>query len=120
MLRNEVIQALLKEHCVIFPKADIKSQLLKLADEIDEMHASKGCLNYLEEKADCVICMIGLGRWCPRLSKELIRYFFAFYCKNAMERRILRKAIFKKWEKNKKRNWIMINGIYQHKEKEVL
>lgn len=106
---------ILEWHKKTFPKADIKSQLLKLDEELKEVvdaHKNGETEKAYDELADVYIVSLVLEK---RFNSTIGAYFIGLLQEHPAPE--LMKRVKNKMKINKKRTWHEENGVYRHDEK---
>ena len=109
---NKVIQDIKEWNAMQFPDADLPGQLMKLEEELHELHNAQE-ENRLKEISDVFIVCAGLGRW-----QSLIGYHILSLVVNGAhhtEVNRLLDAVGLKMAKNRARVWLKDGeGKYHH------
>ena len=101
----------IEEHKKLFPLADLRGQLLKLEEELNEVETAKTLQNRIEEIADCIICCIGIYRFAPKTAQFIIKSILQENDEHIVE---IYKTVENKWQINLNRKWEYKNGKYHH------
>lgn len=100
-----------KEHKELFPLADLRGQLLKLEEELNEVETAETFSDKIEELADCIICCIGIYRFAPKTAQFIIKSIVSENNDNIVD---IYDAVENKWKINLGRTWEYKNGRYHH------
>lgn len=100
-----------KEHKELFPLADLRGQLLKLEEELQEVNGAETLSEKIEELADCIICCIGIYRFAPQTAHFIIKSIVSENNDNIVD---IYEAVENKWKINLGRKWEYKNGKYHH------
>lgn len=110
---KEIMKKISEEHELIFPKANIGTQILKLEEEFSELENAENFEEVIKELADCFIVCCGIYRFSRRIANLCASNIIDCVREEGI-RDIFKSEVIKKWEFNKKRKWILKNGIYHH------
>lgn len=105
------IEKIAKEHEVLFPNADLESQMKKLEEEVREVKKASSIEEAKKEFADCLIVFAGIYRFDKNKGNILLLILRLTFGGIFSE---IEKLANKKWEINKKRKWEFKNGVYHH------
>lgn len=99
------LEKMAKEHEALFPNADLQSQVIKLEEELNELHNAVEFADIIKEKADVIIVCIGIYRFCPAVASYLLPTGLS---------EIEEKEVNRKWQVNLKRKWVWNGKTYHH------
>lgn len=105
------LQQKIEEHKKLFPLANLRGQLMKLEEELNEVETAETLQDRIEEIADCIICCIGIYRFAPAVARFIIKMIAIESDAYLPE---IYDAVENKWKINLSRKWEFKNGKYHH------
>ena len=110
------IHKMANEHEELFPKADLKSQLIKLDEEMEE--AEQAFDKYLKELADVFIVCVGISRFDVDLAEENMLKIRSVATMHNLDINKIYEYAERKWKINLERPWIWNGKTYKHSKKD--
>lgn len=110
------IHKMANEHEELFPKADLKSQLIKLDEEVEE--AEQAFDKYLKELADVFIVCVGISRFDVDLADEQLKKLYEQVKIYNLDINKIYEYAERKWKINLERPWIWNGKTYKHSKKD--
>lgn len=113
--RKDVVVELNKK---LFPLATEESQKNKFMEEFYEAVSLRDTESedLLYELADCLIVALGMNRFNPMTANLMIAYVLQLAKRDVIDK--LPEYIDRKLEINKKRHWVIEDGVYRHEVEE--
>lgn len=105
------LEKMAKEHEKLFPKASLESQVWKLEEEISEYKEATELYQEVKELADCFIVCIGIYRFTPVVSKQIIQ---GLIDSSEINLEAVEREVERKWQINLKRKWVWNGKTYKH------
>ena len=99
------LEKMAKAHKKLFPNATLESQVIKLEEELIELHNAVEFEDILKEKADVIIVCIGIYRFAPAVASYLMPSALS---------ELEEKEVNRKWQINLKRKWEWNGKTYHH------
>lgn len=99
------LEKLAESHKALFPKATLESQVIKLEEELIELHNAVEFDDILKEKADVIIVCIGIYRFAPAVASYLLPTALS---------ELEEQEVNRKWQLNLKRKWEWNGKTYHH------
>lgn len=112
---KETIETIIQWHRETFPDATLEGQLEKFEDERVEYGESES----LEELADLFIVACGIARFDYVVALRafwFVEKVLDIWTEASVSRYALQEAVEQKMQINRKREWVIGKGNYQHKE----
>lgn len=110
---DDLIKLVIEWNKTAFPENTLSMQAMKITEEFKEAMESQDRGDFLSEFVDFFIATIGLKRFSE---EKFYTSMGALFSINPFGLNKLVEEGFKKMEINKRRKWILQNGVYHHKE----
>lgn len=113
---HETIASIVKWQEEVFPDATLSKQLEKYRDERAEVVATTNRADLITELADMFIVGCNVSRFSSRAALECFEDVDFLLRAHGVSAHKFQRAVDKKMEVNRRRNWDSLGGKYQHKE----
>lgn len=110
---DKLIKEVIDWNTNFLPDNTLNMQLRKVMEEIREVIKAKNSKEYMAEWADLLISVIGIKRFSEQ--EFYVHMGFLIECDRPNLNEIVEES-FKKLEVNKRRKWVIKNGVYHHEE----